>query len=63
MMIIKVLSYRQSPHAIYPRDCVPVFFAFGSDRKRIRPLRLVQPSRLVFNYIYFNDNRDTPCAL
>ena len=26
-----------SPSIIYPRDCVPVFFAFGSDRKRIRP--------------------------
>ena len=38
-----------SPSIIYPRDCVPVFFAFGSDRKRIRTLRLVQPYRLVFN--------------
>ena len=26
-----------------------MFFAFGSDRKRIRTLRLVQPYRLVFN--------------
>ena len=48
-----------SPSIIYPRDCLPVFFAFGSDRKRIRPhylpsvsgskdkSRLVQPYRLV----------------
>ena len=43
----EVLSSRQLTCRLYPRDYVPVFFAFGSDRKRIRPLRLVQPSRLV----------------